>query len=279
MAASVVVLGVLGVYLALMGLLYGMQSRLIHLPGVPGRELAATPDQHGLPWEEVALEAEDGVRLHGWYVPGPGGEAARTVLFFHGNAGNISHRLDSLELFHQLGVATLIIDYRGYGRSEGRPSEQGLYRDARAAWHHLVDERGSPPEAIIAFGRSLGAAVAAHLASERPVGGLVLESAFTSAPDLGAELYPVFPVRMLARFRYPTRALVDGVDAPVLVVHSPDDEIVPFRHGRAVYDAAPEPKTFLRIQGDHNTGFLHSREMYMNGLAAWLNRLPGDRPE
>lgn len=279
MAASVVVLGVLGVYLALMGLLYGMQSRLIHLPGVPGRDLAATPDQHELPWEEVVLEAEDGVRLHGWYVPAAGGEAAQTFLFFHGNAGNISHRLDSLALFHDLGVATLIIDYRGYGRSGGQPSEQGLYRDARAAWRYLVDKRGLPPEAVIVFGRSLGAAVAAHLATERPVGGLVLESAFTSAPDLGAELYPLFPVRMLARFRYPTRALVNEVNAPVLVVHSPDDEIVPFRHGQAIYEAAPEPKTFLRIQGDHNTGFLQSRETYRNGLAAWLDSLPRDRPE
>ncbi|MDN3516335.1 alpha/beta hydrolase [Aquisalimonas lutea] len=279
MAAGVIALAVLGAYLAVMGLLYGMQSRLIHLPGVPGRAIAATPDEHGLPWEEVTLRTEDGVRLHGWFVPGPGGEARWTFVFFHGNAGNISHRLDSLVLFHELGVATLIIDYRGYGRSGGQPSEQGLYRDARAAWQYLVEERGLPPGEIIAFGRSLGAAVAAHLAAERPVGGLVLESAFTSAPDLGAELYPVFPVRMLARFRYPTRALVDDVDAPVLVVHSPDDDIVPFRHGRAIYDAAPEPKTFLRIQGDHNTGFLRSRATYMDGLAAWLGRLPRDRPE
>lgn len=267
----------LAVYAGLLVLLYTMQSRLVYLPGVSGPELMATPEDVGLPWEVVELTTADGVDLHGWYVPAPG-EARRTVLFFHGNAGNISHRLDTLETFHRLGLATLIVDYRGYGQSEGRPSEAGLYRDAAAAWAHLTQERGIEPERVIAFGRSLGAPVAARLAAEQPVGGLVLESAFTSVPDLAAELYPVFPVRALARINYPTREFVTRVDAPVLVIHSPDDKTIPFHHGQAVYQAAPEPKEFLRIEGDHNTGFRTSSELYFDGLRGWLESLDAHGP-
>jgi fermentation-respiration switch protein FrsA (DUF1100 family) len=266
---------VAGVYLSVLLLLYAMQSRLVHQPGVAGRELTATPADIRLPFEDVTLTTADGVCLHGWYLPAPRGPH-RTLLFFHGNAGNISHRLETLEIFHELGLATLIVDYRGYGRSEGQPSEAGLYRDAEAAWEYLVEYRDVPPQRLIAFGRSLGAAVAAYLAMERPVGGLILESAFTSVPDLAADLYPIFPVRMLTHIQYPTDERVEQVDAPVLVVHSRDDEIIPFHHGKAIYDAAPEPKQFLQLRGDHNTGFIQSRLEYKAGLVEWLARLPGE---
>lgn len=274
MLGTIIVLAAmaLAVYGVLAGLLYVMQSRLLYLPSVAGRELAATPAEVGLAWEDVELTTADGVRLHGWYLPAPSG-ARQTVLFFHGNAGNISHRLDTLETFHQLGLATLIIDYRGYGKSEGSPSESGLYRDAEAAWRHLTQERGVEPERVVAFGRSLGAPVTAHLAAQRRVGGVVLESAFTSMPDVAAELYPIFPVRALARIEYPTREFLARVDAPVLVIHSPDDETIPFRHGQTLYEAAPEPKRFLRIEGDHNTGFRHSGDLYTEGLRDWLESL------
>ena len=270
---GVIALTALGLYLGLMLLLYAMQSRLIHLPGVPGRELVATPADIGLDWDDVQLRTDDDVQLHGWYLPAPEDGPGYTVVFFHGNAGNISHRLDSLEIFHDLGLATLIIDYRGYGQSEGSPSEQGLYRDGRAAWDYLVEERDVDPAEIITFGRSLGAAVAARVAADRDVAGVILESAFTSAPDRGAELYPIFPVRQLARIHYPAREYVAEVEAPVLVVHSPDDEIIPIHHGRAIYEAAPEPRTFLEISGDHNTGFMRSGDTYTDGLADWLRTL------
>lgn len=269
------VLAAAGIYLVLLLLLYVTQLRLIHQAGTPGRELTATPADIGLPWEEVAITTADGVDLHGWFLPSPQ-TSQRTLVFFHGNAGNISHRLETLEIFHELGLATLIIDYRGYGRSAGNPSETGLYRDAEAAWEYLVSTRQVPPGQLIVFGRSLGAAVAAHLAVARPVGALILESAFTSVPDLAADLYPIFPVRLLARIRYPTRALVQQVDVPVLVVHSPDDEIIPFQHGEAVFEAAPEPKQLLRIGGDHNSGFLRSRSVYKANLAAWIADLPAN---
>lgn len=271
-------MAIAGLYLGCLLLLYTQQSGIIHQPDTPGRELVATPATIGVEWDEVWLEASDGIALHGWYLPGSNADSP-TLLFFHGNAGNISHRLDSLALFHALGAATLIIDYRGYGRSEGAPSEAGLYRDATAAWDYLVAERGVPPERIVAFGRSLGGAMAAHVAAEREVGGLVLESAFTSLPALASEHYPVFPVRWLTRFEYPTRAFLERASAPVLIIHSPDDELIPYHHGRALYEAASGPKRFLAIEGGHNTGYMASREDYKAGLADFLACLKSDRPQ
>jgi uncharacterized protein len=256
------------IYLLLLAALYLFQSRLIHLPAVPGREILSTPERIGLDYQDVWLRTEDGVRLHGWFVPAA--SSGPVVLFLHGNAGNISHRLDSLRIFHNLGWSVLIIDYRGYGQSEGRPTEQGLYRDAGAAVDWLREEHGVPPEELVLFGRSLGAAVASHVAAEQGAGALILESAFTSVPDLASELYPIFPVRALARHRYDTRAALAKVEAPVLVVHSSDDEIIPFAHGKRLYEAAPEPRDFLKLEGGHNDGFLRSGARYREGLQRFL---------
>jgi uncharacterized protein len=255
----------LACYLALCLMLMLLQSRLVFFPT---RALEATPAEAGLAYDDVWLTTDDGLRLQGWWVPAAG--ARGTVLFFHGNAGNISHRLASLQFFHRLGYETLIFDYRGYGQSEGRPSEPGTYRDAEAAWRHLVEERGIPPERIVLFGRSLGGAVAAALAERHPPAGLILESTFTSVPDLGAELYPFLPVRLLARIRYDTLARMPRIRAPVLVVHSRDDDIIPFRHGRRLWDAANEPRAFLEISGTHNDGFFTSGRRYEAGLARFL---------
>ncbi len=256
-------------YLLLLAVMYVFQSRLIHLPGVPGREILSTPERIGLDYEDVWIRTEDGVRLHGWFLPGA--ENRPFLLFLHGNAGNISHRLDSLRIFHQLGLNVLIIDYRGYGQSEGRPSEAGLYRDARAAVAWLEDQHGVDAGQLVLFGRSLGAAVAGRTAADLGAGALILESAFTSVPEIAAELYPIFPVRRLARFQYDTRAALGHVDAPVLVVHSPDDEIIPFAHGERLYAAASEPRMFLELEGGHNDGFLRSGRHYVDGLERFLN--------
>lgn len=258
-----------GAYGALLLALYLGQAHLLYLPGIPSRELSATPQQIGLAYEDLQFEAEDGVRLHGWYVPADG--ARGTVLFFHGNAGNISHRLDSLRIFHGLGLNVLIFDYRGYGQSEGRPSEEGTRLDAIAAWRQLVDARGESPDRIVLFGRSLGAALAAWLAARERPAALILESAFTSVPDLAAELYWWLPARMLARLEYATRDYLAGARGPVLVVHSRDDEIIPYSHGRALYEAAHPPRAFLELRGDHNTGFLLGEASYVRGLDAFLS--------
>lgn len=257
-----------GAYGALLLVLYFGQAGLLFLPDLPSRALVATPSDAGLDYETVHLTTEDGVRLHGWHVPA--GSPRGTLLFFHGNAGNISHRLDSLLIFHRLGLNVLIIDYRGYGQSEGKPSEPGTHQDALAAWRHLTEERGVEPARIVLFGRSLGAALAAWLAREKRPGALIMESAFTSVPDLAADLYWWLPARRLARLEYAARDYLKQVACPVLVVHSPEDEIIPYRHGQALFAAAHPPKAFLDLRGDHNTGFLLSGADYVAGLDAFL---------
>lgn len=255
-------------YLGVALLLFLFQGRLLYLPNVPSRALDATPDRYGLPWEEVHLATEDGERLHGWWIPahGPG-----TVLIFHGNAGNISHRMETLRIWHEMGWNALIFDYRGYGQSTGRPSERGTYRDATAAWVHLMEERGVTPEDVVLFGRSLGGAVAAELATRTGPAALILESTFTSLPDLGAELYRWLPVRLLARIRYPTRERVAGLEVPLLVIHSRHDEIIPFHHGERIYEAAPGPKELLELSGGHNEAFFLAGVRYREEIQRFLD--------
>lgn len=256
----------LSFYVGLTTLLFLFQNRLLYFPT---RTLLTTPESVGLAYEPVEFEAEDGVKLSGWFVPGDGSD--RVVLFFHGNAGNISHRLESIRLFHRLGLSVFIIDYRGYGQSEGRPSEQGTYLDAEAAWRFLIDERDVEPEQIILFGRSLGAAVAAWLAEHYQPGAVILESAFTSVPDMGASQFPFLPVRWLARIQYNTLERAPYLNAPVMVIHSPNDEIVPYSHGQQIFEAASEPKKFLEIKGGHNDGFIVSGEQYERSLKSFID--------
>lgn len=261
--------------LATLGLAYGgvaallffSQEKLLYYPQL-GREMHATPGDHGLAYEPLTLLTPDNERLDAWFVPKE--QARASVLILHGNAGNISHRLDSIAMFHRLGYSVLIFDYRGYGRSTGQPSEAGLYRDAQTAWEYLAHQRAIPPERIILFGESLGGAVAAWLAAREHPGALVLSSAFISVPELAADLYPWLPARWLARLRYDTRAALAEVSCPVLVSHSPEDEIVPFRHGQALFAAAAEPKVFLSLAGGHNDGFIFRREAWVEVLADFL---------
>lgn len=259
------------IYIAFVGLLFIFQARLLYLPHVGGRDIVTTPALMGLEYQEVELQTADGLTLHAWYVPS---QAARaTLLFFHGNAGNISHRMDSIEIFHRLGLAVLIIDYRGYGQSQGRPSELGTREDARAAWRWLIDEAQREPSDIVLFGRSLGAAVAAELASEVDPAAVILESSFRSVPAIAADVYPFIPARRLARLSYATEEAVPMINAPILVIHSQDDEIIPYNHGLAVYDAAEQPKQMLTIRGSHNTGFLESGEHYTRGIDEFLRSM------
>lgn len=267
------ILGMLAAaYAGLAGVLYFSQSSMVYYPEI-GREIIATPRQAGLDYEEVRLLAADGVALHGWFVPSA--QSRGTVLFLHGNAGNISHRLDFLLMFHRLGYNTLIIDYRGYGNSAGKPSEQGTYLDAEAAWRHLTETRKIPPDTIALFGESLGGAVAAWLAVRHPPAALVIASGFTSVPDLAAKFYPYLPVRRLSRFSYDTREYLQSVAAPVFIAHSPDDEIIPYRHGRALYDAAKPPKQFLELSGGHNEGFIFVRDSWARALGEFLDEHVG----
>ena len=252
-------------YVAVVGLAYAFQDQLLYFPS---SALVATPDQYGLAYESVQIDTDDGEQLHGWWIPAD--SARGTLLFFHGNAGNISGRLENVQQFHQLGLNVLIFDYRGYGKSTGAPSEEGLYRDAEAAWQHLVTERRIDPSEIVIFGRSLGGGPATWLATRHEAGALMLESAFTSVPDMAAEHYPWLPARQLTVTQFNNRDQIDQIDAPLLVIHSRGDEVVPFDHGRQLFEAAREPKQFLEISGNHNDGFLVSADRYLRAIDAFL---------
>ena len=260
---------ILLVYCSLALYVYLMQPRLLYYPDLPGRELVATPASIGLEYESVTLTTEDGVSLGAWFIPHTAGRG--TLLFLHGNAGNISHRLDSLRLFHELGLAVLILDYRGYGESGGTPSEAGTYRDAMAAWRYLTGQRKIAAGRIVLFGRSLGAGIAAELATRTRPGSLIMESAFTSVPDMAAALYPWLPVRLLSRYRYDAREQLARINCPLLVTHSRDDEIIPFTHGQRLFEHAREPKQFLELRGGHNDGFLVTGQGYSDALERFLS--------
>lgn len=269
-----VVLTIAAIYAVLVAFLFFYQPRLIYFPDV-GREMGATPDRAGLAYETLRIPTPDGEHLAAWFVPAPGERG--TVLFLHGNAGNISHRIDWLRLLHRLGYSTLIVEYRGYGRSTGSLSERGTYLDAQAAWDYLTTVRKVEPRDIVLMGESLGGAVAAWLTTQRRPRALVLVSAFTSIPDLGAQLYPYLPVRLLARFTYDTRSYLRQANCPVLIAHSEDDEIVPFAHGQSLLRAAPQPRQFLAMRGGHNEAFIFVREEWVSALAAFLETTRGVR--
>ena len=269
---------IVGIYLLLSIFLYFRQGSMLFLPDMPSREVVQTPAAAGMDYEDLQLETEDGETLQGWFVPAAE-DTERTVLIFHGNAGNISHRLDTLRIWHRLGFNSLIIDYRGYGESSGSPSEPGLYTDARTAWQHLVESRGIAAGEIILFGRSLGGAVAARLATEVEPAALIVESSFTSVPDAAADIYWWLPVRWLSRFEFATKEYVQAVDCPVLVVHSRDDEIIPFSHGRAIFEAASEPKQFIELRGGHNEAIFESRDRYLEGLRVFADQMYGGLAE
>lgn len=260
-------------YAALLLLVFFAQSHLIYFPQVE-REYTFTPAQEGLAYESVQLTTSDNEILHGWFVPAPS-TAKATILFLHGNAGNIAHRRDYLLTFYRLGYNTFIFDYRGYGKSSGSPSEGGTYQDALAAWQYLTEKKAISPTHIVLFGESLGGAVAAWLAAKKEPGALVLASVFTSVPDLATELYPFLPVRLLSRFQYSTIDYLKAITCPVLVVHSPQDEIVPFAHGQALFQVAAEPKQFLTLQGGHNVGFIFTRREWAMALDEFIHTSVG----
>jgi uncharacterized protein len=254
-----------GGYLIILLLMFLFQAAFIYFPT---KNLVATPLDRGLEYEDVHLFTEDGLRLHGWYIPAE--DARGTLLFFHGNAGNISGRLESITIFNELQLNVMIFDYRGYGRSEGKPSEEGTYKDAIAAWRYLTDVQDKNPRDIILFGRSLGGGVAAWLASEVDAGGVILESTFISAVDLAAEIYPFIPVRWLMTIRYPVIDYLEDIRVPVMIVHGKDDEVIPWHHGKQLYEAAAEPKYKLELQGGHNEGFILTGRNYIKGLDRYL---------
>ena len=255
-------------YLAFAAVLYVMQPKFLY---GPARDVSSTPAELGLDFEDVVFKSAEGLDLSGWYIPAKNSKL--TVLFCHGNGGNMAHRLDSINIFHNLGLNCFIFDYRGYGDSQGKPSEEGTYTDAMAAYKWLTEEKNVPAEDIIIFGRSLGGSIAAQLASRIEAGALIVESAFTSYVDIGKEYYPYMPVRWFARFGYRTIDYIKEVHCPVMFIYSGNDEIVPYKFGLKLYEAANEPKEFIEIFGSHNDCFLASGEIYIEVWEKWLKFL------
>jgi len=260
------------VYVSLCLVAYLLQSRFVYFPD---REQAGTPADVGLEFEDVEFQSLRGTALHGWHVRAPG--ARYTILYCHGNAGNISHRLESIRRFVDRGLSVFIFDYAGYGRSEGRPSERATYADVRGAWLWLTETAGLAPDEIILFGRSLGTAVAIDLATEVEPRALILESPFTSAVELGARAYWWLPVRFISRIRYDSMAKIPGIRTPKLFVHSLEDEVVPLGMGKRLYNRAMRPKMWVRARGGHNDVYLTPGSAYEGALEQFLAALDEPR--
>jgi len=236
----------------------------------PMEEIRFTPADQNLSYEWIELTSKDGTKISGWWIPAS--PQRGVVLFCHGNGGNISYLVDTAVIFHRLGLSSLFFDYRGYGKSEGSPSEEGTYLDAEAAWYYLVENRKIAPENIIIAGRSLGGPIAAWLACRHNPGLLILESTFTSLADLTRERFPWFPLIFVRNYRYDTLHYLEGVHCPVLVIHSRTDEVAPFHHGQKLFEAAGEPKMFVEIEGSHNVGFYRSLPHYEASLEAFISK-------
>lgn len=245
----------------------------------PSRSFHISGAELGRAWEDIHFAASDGTKLNGWFFPASTNSprAQLAVILCHGNAGNISHRLDLCDALLATGVNVFAFDYRGYGRSEGRPSENGTYLDAQAA-HAWLRQRGFAGTNILVYGESLGGGVASELALRETCGGLILEKTFTSLPDIGAEIFPWLPVRTLGSIRYDTRGKLPRIHVPLLILHSRDDSLIPFHHAEQNFAAANEPKFLCELPGDHNDGVL-DRDKFQQALKKLLALKPALPPQ
>jgi fermentation-respiration switch protein FrsA (DUF1100 family) len=247
-----------------------MEERVIYYPD---KSVERTPGDVGLLFDDIYFTSSDGVQLHGWFVPHP--KAKTTLLWFHGNAGNISHRLDNIRLLHdRVRRNIFIFDYRGYGRSEGSASEEGTYRDGEGAVQHLLSRKDVDSKRIVFFGRSLGAAVAAELATRSGCLALILESPFTSVGEMARAVFPLLPIGRFLHTRYDVVEKVKRARAPLLVLHGDRDDVIPYAHGKRVFEAAPEPKEFYTIHGaHHNDTYVVGGDPYFEVLKTFIQKV------
>jgi fermentation-respiration switch protein FrsA (DUF1100 family) len=251
----------------LLGRVYFLQDDLIF---PLSRDINRTPGDAPFNWEYKDVYVDvNGMKTHGWLVPLE--NARGYALFSHGNAGNIADRLESIQLLRRMGFSVLGYDYGGYGYSEGHPSEKRIYADVEAMWQYLTGELGVAPDKIVIFGRSLGGAAAVHLASKVQPAAVVLESTFTSIPDVVRGLPLGFLLAPCVRHDFPSLSKIKDIHAPLLLIHSPEDDVIPYGHGRKLFEAANEPKTFLEIRGSHNDGFVLSMDVYMQAWEEFLS--------
>jgi hypothetical protein len=257
------------------GCVGAIENRFIFFPD---KQIEATPRSYGLAYEEIYFKTTDGLNLNGWWIPGTG--SPLTILWFHGNGGNISHRLHNIKLRHDLiGTNIFIFDYREYGRSEGRASEEGTYRDGDSAIQYLHARGDIDPTKIVFLGESLGSAVAVEMATRHGCAALILESPFLSIPEMAKAIFPLLPIGSFLQTRYDTFSKIGQVRAPLLIVHGENDEIVPFQQGRRLFEAAREPKEFYGIKGaHHNDLYMVGGKAYLETLNRFLSRVIGNEP-
>lgn len=237
--------------------------------------ITATPELFGLPYEEIYFNTADGVRLYAWFIPRE--NAPFTIIFCHGNAGNICQRLNKISILAKLGLNVFPFEYRGYPPSGGRATEEGLYRDAEAAYDYLTTVKKIPPASIIVYGESLGGGPAVHLAQHRPVGALITDGAFSSVKDMMGLAYPFFPYFIFS-CRFDSVNKIGSITSPKLIIHSTDDEIVKFALGEKLFAAAKPPKEFLKIRGSHTTPFFGTENLYEDGLKKFIDNLASSKP-
>ena len=257
-------------YVALCLMLFVNQARQVY---VPDRRVVSTPSDVGLAFDALGLKTPDGETVSGWYVPAAVKRNGLTLLFCHGNGGDIADRLDSLINYHGMGFNVLLFDYRGYGTSTGRPSENGTYIDARTCWDYLVTQRGAESKSVVVLGRSLGGAVAAELAVKVDPLMLIIESAFTSAPDMAARMFPFLPSRLLCRYEYDCASRTKEARCPVVVAHSRMDMTVPFEHGQKIFEQAEEPKRFIELSGEHAQEGIDGDPAHRDVLTSFINKI------
>jgi len=233
------------------------------------------PEAFGLELADCTFEAADGVTLHGWYLQQD--SAAATLLWCHGNAGNISDRLDNMARLAKLPLNIFIFDYRGYGKSQGSPNEQGVYLDAVAAYDYLTGEKGVNPSGLFIFGRSLGGAVAVDLAAKRDCAGLILESTFSSGTDMARSMFGFIPVHLVTQIKFDSISKIRNIHVPILFLHGTRDRTVPFKLGKKLFEAANEPKEFYEIAGaDHNDTYVVGGQAYFERFRKFVAALQVD---
>jgi len=215
------------------------------------------------------FKTTDGLTLHGWFVPTDASD--NMLVWLHGNAGNITHRLDNLKILQEYHFSIFIFDYRGYGKSEGKPSENGLYIDAESAYDFLVQTKKFSPENIVLFGRSLGGSVAVELALRRKSAGLILESSFTSMAAIARQVAPFLPTTKILKMKFNTLNKIPKINVPVLIIHGEQDELIPFSHGQKLYEAANQPKFFYPVaNAGHNDLYLIGGQTYFERVAHFV---------
>lgn len=268
MTASFLSVGVLLLaFILILAILVLRQDRLLYFPT---HALASNPPAFGLRADDLTLRAEDGVPLHGWWIKG---EGRRALLFFHGNAGNVADRTARYDQFSKMHLNTIAVNYPGFGESEGEPSETGFYQTADACYAYLTHVRKILPRHILIYGHSLGSGAAVDLASRVEAAAVIIEGAVTSVPDRGQELYPYFPIKLIAGIKFASIEKIDRIKYPKLIIHATDDEINPIQHGRKLFNKAIEPKTFLEVHGGHNYANANDRENFERGLKAFIATL------